>query len=308
MDPKNKWNIRKVVIYLIAIVFITYGLGSIILFSSPRSVFNSEKSNYDINDEKSVSISGITDIDVNVSSTTINIIPSDGTEVKAKLYGNVKSSSAYSKPELECYSQGETIYVNVQNKTTIVFGFFSSSMKLDVYVPSSYANNLKLSSSSGSINVKNLKLNKLQCSASSGDTSIQDITAGNFQCGSSSGSLKANGLTTKTSSLSSSSGSQRITRFTGDLKTSSSSGSIKVEYVSFDNNIDATASSGSVEIKLPESAAFYLDASASSGSVKSSFPVTVTGKAERNQLKGTVLNDKNKVRVRTSSGSINITK
>jgi lia operon protein LiaG len=308
MDPKNNWNLKKFVICLTAIVFITYGLGSIILFSSPKSVFNNEKSTYGINDEKAASISGITDISINVSSTNINIIPSDGTEVKAKLYGNVITTSPYSKPELQCYTQGETLFLNVQKKASMTFNFFTPSVKLDVYIPSSYTNNLKLSSSSGSINIKNLKLNNLRCNASSGSTSIQDITADSFQYGSSSGSLRADGLATKTSSLSSSSGSQRITRFTGDLKASSSSGSIKVEYVSFDNNIDASASSGSIEIKLPESAAFYLDASASSGSVRSDFPVTVTGKTERNQLKGTVLNDKNKVRIRTSSGSITITK
>lgn len=304
----EKFNIKKLVLGLLAVMLIAYGIGAIIMFVSPGTSLKGEKSSFDINDTKTANLNGIKEIQVNVASTSINIIPTTDSEIKAHLNGNIISMGTYSKPDLECYSSGNTLHVNVKNKSGVNFGFFSSSLKLDIYFPAAYSNELKLSSSSGSINVRDLKLSKLQCSASSGSTTLENVTADSFDYNSSSGSLNANGLITKTSKLTSSSGSKRLSGFTGDLRATSSSGSTRVEYSNFDNNIDINASSGSVEIKLPEISAFYLDASASSGSVRSDFPITVTGSNEKHQLKGSVGSDKNKVRVNTSSGSIKISK
>jgi lia operon protein LiaG len=305
----EKFNMKKLVLGLLGVMLIAYGIGAIIVFVSPRTSFNLRENisniNSDIDTVKTASLSGIKDIKVNVSSASINIIPTNDADLKAHLNGSITSSSS-SNFELECYNSGSTLYVNVNNKTKINFGFFSSSLRLDVYIPSNYTNDLKLSSSSGSINVKDLKLTALQCTASSGSTTIDNVTADSFDYSSSSGSLNANNLNTKNSKLSSSSGSKNLRGFTGDLKSSSSSGSTRVEYSSFDNNIDITASSGGIEVTLPETATFYLDCSASSGSIKSDFPVTVSGSSEKHQLKGTVGSDKNKVKIHTSSGSIRI--
>lgn len=307
MEFKNGWNLKKIVLCLIAIVVITYGFGAILLFSNTKA-FNLEKNSYNINNENSVSINGINNINVNVSSTQINLIPYDGSEVKAHLYGNIATSASYPKPELECYSNGDTIYINMKSKNIMIFGFFSSDLKLDVNVPAAYSNGLKLNSSSGNINLTGLKLKKLSCNLSSGSTNIKQVSTDEFDYNSSSGSIIAENLITKTSILNSSSGSQRLIGFTGDLKASSSSGSIRAEYTSYNNNININASSGSVTVKLPESSTFYLDAAASSGSIRSSFPIAVTGNNGRHELKGTVESDKNKVLIHTSSGSINIEK
>lgn len=304
----ERFNVRKLVLSLLAVMLIAYGIGAIIMFTSPRSAFNGEKSSYEIDQVKTASLSGIKEVKVNVSSTGINIIPYAESEVKAHLNGNIVSMGTYTKPDLECYTSGSTLYVNVKNNNKINFGFFSSSMKLDVYIPSNYSNELKLTSSSGSIHVKDLKLSSLQCTASSGSTTIDNVAADNFEYNCSSGSITANGLTTKNTKLSSSSGSKKLTGFTGNLRSSSSSGSTRVEYASFDNDIDISASSGSVEITLPENSTFYIDASASSGSIRTDFPVTVVGSSDKRQLKGVVGNDKNKVKIHTSSGSIRISK
>ncbi|MFL0269452.1 DUF4097 family beta strand repeat-containing protein [Candidatus Clostridium radicumherbarum] len=307
MKFKSEWNIKKIVLCLLSIVVITYGIGAIVLFTNTK-IFSPEKSMYNINDEKSININGINTISVNVSSAQINVIPYDGLEVKAHFYGNVTTSSSFTKPELECYLSGDTLYINTKSKNIMTFGFFNYDLKLDVNVPASYGRNLKLDSSSGSINLSSLKLKNLSCNLSSGSTNIKQIYADDFNYNSSSGSLTTENLTTKTSELNSSSGSQRLIGFSGDLKASSSSGSIRAEYASFNNNININASSGSVTVKLPENSDFYLDASASSGSIRSSFPITVTSNNNRHELKGTVTSDKNKISIHTSSGSVNIEK
>jgi lia operon protein LiaG len=304
----KKFNIKKLILVLLAVMLMSYGIGAIIMFTSPKSTFGGEKSSMNIDDVKAANLSGIKEINVNVSSSNINVIPASEGEFKAALNGNVVSMGTYTKPDLECYASGSTLYVNVKSNTKVTFGFFSSSLKLDIYIPSTYTNALKLSSSSGSLRVRDLKLSSLQLSASSGSTTIENVTADNFEYSSSSGSFTANGLTTKDSKLSSSSGSKRLSGFTGNLKSTSSSGSTKVEYSTFDNNITVTASSGSVEVKLPDTAAFYLDASASSGSIRSDFPITVTKSNDKHQLRGTVGSDRNKVAINTSSGSIRVTR
>ena len=78
----------------------------------------------------------------------------------------------YTKPELECYKLGDTLVIKQVNKTHMSFGFFSSDIKLDVYVPSNYNKDIKLVSFSGDININGYKLNKLQCNLSSGDINI----------------------------------------------------------------------------------------------------------------------------------------
>ncbi len=311
----EKFNIRKLVLGLLAIMVIAYGIGAIIIFTSPKSSFsfwrNSKDTNStatDIDTVKTASLSGIKNIKVSVSSSSINVIPTNDADLKAHLTGSLIGSSI-GNFDLECYSSGNTLYINVNNSKKVNFVFFgSSSLKLDIYIPSSYTNELNLSSSSGSITVKDLSFAALKCNLSSGSTTINNVIADIFEYTSSSGSLNANKLATKSSKLSNSSGSKKLIGFTGDLKSTSSSGSTKVEYLSFDNNIDISASSGSVEVNLPENATFYLDSSASSGSIKSDFPITVSGSSDKRQLKGTVGNDKNKVKIHTSSGSIRITK
>lgn len=304
----SNWNMKKIVLYLVATMFIAYGLGAIVFFSSAKTSFNGAKGNYDINEEKTSNVNGIKEIRVSVASPDINIIPVEGSEVKAILNGKIISSGPYTTPVLECSTSGDTLYINVNSKTNMTIGFFSSSLRLDVYIPNSYSSILKLSSSSGNFNVKNLKLSSLECNASSGDTNIENISADNFVFNTSSGSLKADKLTTKTSKLSNSSGSKRVTGFTGDLKVSSSSGDTKIDYAAFDNNINVESSSGSVEIRLPENSNFYLSARTSSGGIKTDFPITVKGETGRHELIGTVGSDKNKVKIDTSSGSIKILK
>jgi lia operon protein LiaG len=296
---------KKIVLTLLSIMVIAYGIGAIILFASPQSVFNGESGRFTINEEKTSDSRSIDEINVSTSSTTINIIESDSSEIKAHLYGNVTTTSRYQKPDLQFDVSGDTLTISVKNRTTVSFGFFNTNLKLDVFIPKEYNKNLKLASSSGSIHVKNLKLESLSMSTASGSSNIENITAKDFSHSSSSGSLRADGLTTEKAKSSSSSGSRRLFSFTGDLTTNSSSGSTEIQYSSFANSLKANASSGSISITLPENAEFELQANASSGSIKCEFPITMK-ESSRNRLAGTVGSGTNKISINTSSGSIRI--
>jgi len=66
--------------------------------------------------------------------------------------------------------------------------------------------------------------------------------------------------------------------------------------------------SGSIRVALPANAGFELDAEAFSGHVNSAFPVTMQGTISPKELRGVVNNGGAALRIKTFSGSIDITK
>lgn len=303
-----KFNMKKIVLSLLIVMAAAYLLCGLVMIVSPKSVFNLEKSSYSIKDEKKSDISGIDEININTSSTTINILPTDESELKARFYGDIISTSNYQKPELECYTEGSRLYVNIKTKPTVIFGIHSLNTNFDVYVPKSYKKALSASTSSGGIQIKDLTLSDIKFNSSSGSASLDNVICESFTQNSSSGSLRANGLKTNSTKTSTSSGSRKLTNFTGDLTVNSSSGGTYVEYSEFNNDIKVNSSSGSVKILLPSNAGFTLEAAASSGGIDCDFPITVTEKVRRNLLKGTVGNGENSIVINTTSGGINIEK
>ena len=222
--------------------------------------------------------------------------------------GNVISSSSSFEPLLETNIQGSTLNISVKTQFLVMFGSYSSNLKLDVYIPESYAEDLRVESSSGSVDLGNMKLNDVSLKLSSGNLKIKNLSCNNFIYTCSSGSLNADSINAKASNLKTSSGQMSIGSLTGDLKANCSSGNIDISYLQFDNNIDIHVSSGSIELTLPENSEFVLDSKASSGSIACKFPITITEKQKNNLLRGTVKNDKNKITLNSFSGNIKILK
>lgn len=306
MSFKEKLNVKRTVLWLLCIVIATYGLGSLIIYGSNWSWKSGTKMNYSVDDAASSNLEGVKEINVNVDSAAINVIPDGENVVKAHLSGSTSSKSSKDRIKLQCYKSGSTLIIKAENTNHMSIGFYRSDLKLDVHVPASYNSNIKLVSSSGDISMKDFKLNELYCKLSSGNLNMSNISTERFVYDSSSGDLKADGLNTKTTSLKSSSGVQNISKFSGELKSSSSSGDTKVEYAAFDSNMDIHSSSGTIEVKLPKTAEFQLDATCSSGDVTCDFPIMVTGKKKDHELQGVVGRDKNKIKLDASSGDIKV--
>jgi lia operon protein LiaG len=305
----DKVNMRKLVLYLVATVFIAYGIGTFMLMSSTKGDFASIKTGKtaSVDQEEFEPMGSVKEINLEVSSAKINIITENRKDLRARLTGSVTSSSLTTEPTLETSIDGSTLNVRVKTQNMYV-GFTSVNLNLDVYVPLDYSENLTIKSSSGDINVPDIKLNDLNCNLSSGKLTLGKVSAKNFSYDSSSGSITAAELITKSSDLESSSGRIRLDKFEGDLKAKVSSGDIKIAYGEFNNNVNISVASGSVELVLPENSEFFLNARASSGNVSCQFPITISNKQKENILEGVVKNDKNKISINTSSGNIKIYK
>jgi DUF4097 and DUF4098 domain-containing protein YvlB len=142
--------------------------------------------------------------------------------------------------------------------------------------------------------------------ARTGSGSIRaDRIGGSFHARTGSGSVKLVQNAPGDVDVSSGSGGSELSVIGGALRVHSGSGRIKVEG-NQDGPWRLDTGSGSIQIHLPESAAFELDAKSSSGDIKVDHPVTVQGRLDKDRVKGAVRGGGSLLKVRTGSGDIRI--
>ena len=274
-------------------------------FFSNRMFFNDKNLiKKDIDEEKIEDISKIKTIDVETPFVDINIIPEEREDVKIHYKGYLEASYI---PELKTKKSGDTLYIIAKKDGSNSYSVYSTDLKLNIYVPVDFKDNIKIVTSSGDIKVSKSELSNLQLTASSGDIKVYDLVSNSLSIETSSGEQEVKNVKSNKSNFLASSGDVEIYNFAGDVNVTTSSGEIDLHYEKFNNNINATASSGDIEVKLPINSEFNLNANASSGEIESSFPITVTEK-QKNSLSGKVGNSTNAINITTSSGDISINK
>ena len=178
---------------------------------------------------------------------------------------------------------------------------------------------LHVSTGSGSIVAR--EIGSLSASAGSGSISIEGAD-GTVRANTGSGKIQATGvggaITAKTGSggievvqagsgdvdVSSSSGTVRVRGVRGTLRASTTSGGLHVQGEPR-GDWELSAASGGVRVDVPDGFGFDLEATTSSGSIDVDMPVAVSSTGRRT-LRGTVHGGGPRLRVRTSSGSIDI--
>ncbi len=197
---------------------------------------------------------------------------------------------------------------------------------------------------SGSLNAKRIKASRAELASASGNLSI-DGEFDSIRCNATSGKITSEGIQAKTAAFDTASGDIRVNAAGDDLKlhsnsgkitaeqvnakscraetasggitlkgnpgkleAASTSGNISLEYGELSNDISVTTASGSTSIKLPENAEFHITFHTASGTGKSDFPVTVSGTPREKGMDGTVVSDRNTIKVTSTSGNLNISK
>jgi DUF4097 and DUF4098 domain-containing protein YvlB len=136
---------------------------------------------------------------------------------------------------------------------------------------------------SGDISVKDLK-KAASLSTGSGDIAAVLVGAGDVKANTGSGDIKLTGVN-------------------GLLVASTGSGSIGVEGTPT-GDWKVSAASGDVTVVVPSEKGFTLDASTSSGSLDIAAPLTVQGRIDRRRVQGTVRGGGPTLRLSTASGDI----
>lgn len=153
----------------------------------------------------------------------------------------------------------------------------------------------------------------IQLSDCHGDIKIE-TSGGGIDANGGSGSLHAGtsggGITVKNfngpAHVDTSGGGIELLGITGELYGSTSGGPIRADLSTLSGAVRLDTSGGGITVRLPSNAAFDLDAETSGGGVSSDLPVTVKGKTERDQLKGTVNGGGTLVQLRSSGGGIHV--
>ncbi len=270
--------------------------------------------------EQIIDIREIKNIFISYTSDTVNLYKVDSDKVILKEYMNYE-------PEKE-----ELANITINNNKLIIESgermlkiFNYLIRKIEIYIPSNYANDFEIMTSSGSIKSdESFKFSDFKATSKSGSIKLKDICANNINAQASSGSIvmeNANGNRIfKTSSgsikvlngcgdsiFSSSSGSITVNNMVGKLEASASSGSVKATINELNNDIDISVSSGSANITLPPSSSFKLNAQTSSGSIKTYFDNQLFYNKKGNQASGVVGDNPTiSINVKTSSGSVKI--
>jgi len=132
--------------------------------------------------------------------------------------------------------------------------------------------------------------------------------SGSLEGGTSGGSVSVRDFRGATH-VGTSGGGITIENVAGRITGSTSGGSISARLSSpAAEEVKLETSGGGVTIRVPEAWAFNLDAATSGGGVSSDLPVTVVGKTQRNSLKGSVNGGGKSMFLRTSGGSIHVSK
>ncbi len=186
---------------------------------------------------------------------------------------------------------------------------------------------LKVSSSSGLIEVRGITAKTAQFKATSGDKVFENLTLeGTMQVDSSSGITKMKDIRCSQITLDSTSGDVIVERIqVSQFQADSSSGRVDVKELDGGARIKATsgdidvtvsrsqdayslsASSGNITLTLPSETGFGLDAKVSSGNIRCAFDLANEEKKE-NRLAGTWGNGEIPIHADTTSGNITINK
>jgi DUF4097 and DUF4098 domain-containing protein YvlB len=218
---------------------------------------------------QTVTMEGIDSVDITYYYDDVTFYASENDEMIIKEY----KSFTPKKDELAKISKSGS-NISIQGDKGDYSWFSNKNGRVDVYLPTKYAGNMKVSTTSGYIGSDLvLKFSDFNASSTSGDITLKDIYANNIDVSASSGYIsiqKADGKR----KISTTSGDIEVYGGSGDSDFSASSGYITIENASGVMEVETT--SGDIEIKNAngnkkiESSSGYISLVNSSGNIKAS--------------------------------------
>lgn len=300
---------RKVKTKWMSIVILIGGIFAMItLIAGLLPFFNK------VDEEKTISLDNVDEIQVILSSETVNIHRSEaGDKVRFHYHGNCW-------PKFNLAIENGNGKVSVRRESLFRLG----DMTLDIYLPSDYSGTLDVNVSSGAVSTESFNLENFRMDASSGNLTADTMKAALVSIRTTSGAvdvkrINAEKLTITTHSgnittgqcavregdVEATSGNIMLAGVTGNFHLKTSSGKVTLSYPMFDNDkLKVDTTSGFVTLELPASAGFLLDARSTSGKIQSDFSVNNAEGANRKGATGQVGTGTGQITVNTTSGNI----
>ncbi|MBM7663481.1 lia operon protein LiaG [Bacillus mesophilus] len=260
-----------------------------------------------LHEESEINNSNIKNIKVNVSSSDIQLTPSESENIKVTLDGRV-SEKVLDRYQFNVEENGESLHVNLDLELFFSIGVSIADLTVMIEVPDKHYKSIVLESSSGDIHVNQLTADELDTQSSSGDIHIDKVESKqSFILESSSGSIEVLNSTAPSFTASASSGDISFREIHGNIAVNTSSGEIKLDNEKVAGDFIAEASSGDVTVNYKESpTSLLIDFEGSSGDGDVSLEnVNYEEKAD-DLIVGKIGDGKYTVKVRVSSGDFKL--
>ncbi len=297
-----KSSMKKLLIWLASITVVSFGIAAIVLVLTGNFAVATEK----INESKTFKPEEISEIEISLVSTDLNIIPTTKGEIEVHFYGEVSTNVKRNIPELVAYKTGDKLFVEtLQSKDIIVFGINIERTTMDIYIPEIILEEFKIKVVNGDVIMEDIETALLNLNTVSGDIKIEELAAEKIRAGSTSGDIIVRDYT---GDIDAGSTSGDISLLDGidneDVEASTVSGDIFIEQNAV-SDMKLGSTSGDVRISLPEDSQFYLDISTVSGDIKHDFSIKVISSGRRD-LEGTVGDGEDRIMISTVSGDVTI--
>ena len=261
---------------------------------------------------------GTLTLDTDLGSLAITGTTANEVSVVAEMKGKQRDIDDFNITANET-KDGVEVKGTLKKKLLGIFRSSSLDVRFTVQVPQQY--NLVLRTSGGSIGVATIS-GTVKGRTSGGSVSIRHVE-GDAEMTTSGGSVNAEqgkgrllmhtsggsiGVTAQIGDIDvhTSGGSISLTDVDGRIQASTSGGGVRVTLAGSNKGIHVESSGGNVDIVLPKDVDADLDLETSGGHVQSDIPVTVKGKMEESELRGTVNGGGNLIWAHTSGGNVSV--
>ncbi|MDX8366373.1 DUF4097 family beta strand repeat-containing protein [Cytobacillus sp. IB215665] len=219
-----------------------------------------------LHDKKVVQNEEIEKIEIDFTSTDIEVLPSDDDRFTIEVNGKV-SEKLKDKFQLEVEEKDDLLKVKFKNPDTYFhIGISIVDTTVSVFLPTKLYESVTVHTASGDIEAEQIKASQFNVSAASGDIEIGGIEADRIFVTTASGDITVDDQQAVHSSFKASSGDMILTNVIGDVKAHNASGDISIFNDQSSGNITADASSGDVDIKFVKSpSSLYINFRSSSG-------------------------------------------
>ncbi len=296
--------------FIVAAVIMLLAIGGISIMSV-NSAKNSDGISFslggraELRNTIELSLSEIDSLDVVYTSKNLKLFPGKGDKVVIKEYLISERESALAQVTRE----GRTATVTGGRELVItIFGFFTGTERIEIYVPEEGLKELGVQTGSGNITAEDgffLNTGTLQVRAGSGNIKWRDTAAAEYDIHTGSGNINAENMEGDGSvqagsgnvylrkakgrlSLNTKSGNIHAEDFSGWGSMEAGSGNVKVEAVEVTGDMRLRAASGNVRLLLPRELSFSVKMQTTSGVIRTSFEEALSYNKKGNQAEGKV--------------------
>jgi len=281
-----KSNLNKAVLIISIVMVVSFSVAIAVFFATGGLSVSKIRSSR-IEEYKSYEVQGIKNIEITTVSSNINVYESDAEDIEIYLSGDISTNLQDNVPELKAEIDGSELVIYIDHPKAITLGIVNfMDLELDVMIPKDFRGDLDMVSTSGKLDIKGLYLGDICTNGVSGKVMISDVRASEIEVETTSGRIF-------------------LEKIKGDLGISTISGEVSSEIEELTGDIEIDTISGAVNLEIPAGSGFFLDLESISGLISNEFGAEIKY-ADSDELEATVGDGKFNIKIKTTSGSIDI--